>query len=65
MISRCIENFTDEGEIVYDPFMGIGTTAIACEDMGRNYYGSEIDKKVCDVGIKRLTNYQKIRKFIK
>jgi len=65
MISRCIENFTDEGEIVYDPFIGIGTTAVACKDLNRNYYGSEIDKKVCDVGIKRLTNYQKIRKFIK
>tara|TARA_R110001583_G_scaffold172384_1_gene326134 strand:+ start:2571 stop:3299 length:729 start_codon:yes stop_codon:yes gene_type:complete len=63
MIGRCIENFTDEGEVVYDPFIGIGTTAIACEDMRRNYYGSEIEKKVCDVAKNRLTNYNKIRIF--
>ncbi|MCX6778125.1 MAG: site-specific DNA-methyltransferase [Candidatus Micrarchaeota archaeon] len=33
-----------EDLIVYDPFMGIGTTALACIDLGVNYLGTEIDK---------------------
>tara|TARA_Y100001951_G_C11230851_1_gene234513 strand:- start:114 stop:770 length:657 start_codon:yes stop_codon:yes gene_type:complete len=64
MIFRCLDNYTDEGETVYDPFMGIGTTAIACVENGRNYYGSEINEEVCKLGTKRLTNYKKISKFI-
>ena len=34
----------DENTIVYDPFMGIGTTALACIDLGVNYLGTEINK---------------------
>ena len=38
MICAC----TDEGDVVYDPFMGSGTTALACVKYKRNYIGSEI-----------------------
>ena len=53
MISRCIENFTDEGEVVYDPFIGIGTTAAASYQMNRGYYGSEIDPQIHGIAEKR------------
>ena len=61
MINRCIENFTDEGEVVYDPFIGIGTTAIASYNMNRNYYGSEIDKKIYRIAVNRTENLKKIK----
>ncbi len=63
MIMRCIENYTEESDVVYDPFMGIGTTAIACLNSSRKYYGSEKNKKVYDIANNRLTNYQKISKL--
>ena len=43
------ENYT-----IYDPFMGSGTTARACKDLGRNYIGSEISKEYCDIAEQRL-----------
>ena len=39
---NCILSCTDEGDIVYDPFMGSGTTAVACKQTNRNFIGSEI-----------------------
>ena len=41
---------------VYDPFMGSGTTLIACEQMNRQCYGMEIDPLYCDVIVKRWEN---------
>lgn len=38
-----IENSTDAGDVVLDPFMGGGTTAKACHELGRLYIGTEID----------------------
>lgn len=50
-----IKNSTNKGDIVLDPFMGSGTTAIACINTERKYLGFEIDKgywEVCDKRIK-------------
>lgn len=44
---------SDEGDIVFDPFSGSGSTLIACEQTGRKCYGCEIDPKYCDVIRKR------------
>jgi site-specific DNA-methyltransferase (adenine-specific)/modification methylase len=49
-----IANFTQEGDLVYDPFMGTGTTAVACRRLNRNYVGSEIIKEYCDIAERRL-----------
>jgi len=43
-----------EGDVVYDPFMGSGTTAKACVLTGRNYIGSEISKDYVEIAEKRL-----------
>ncbi len=51
---RCIENYTEEGDIVYDPFMGIGTTAIACNKLNRKYVGSEINSETYELGLNRI-----------
>jgi DNA modification methylase len=34
--------YTKEDDIIYDPFMGTGTTGVACKLIGRNFIGSEI-----------------------
>ena len=53
MVKRCIENYTDVGDVVYDCFMGRGTTADACLDLDRKYIGSETKFLLCDLFDKR------------
>ena len=45
-----------ESEVVYDPFLGSGTTVIAAESKGRRCYGLEIEPAYCDVIVKRWEN---------
>lgn len=52
--SRCIQLFSYEGDLVYDPFMGVGTTAVACKRLNRNFIGSEVSKNYCAIAEKRL-----------
>jgi len=49
-----IEGFSEEGDIVYDPFMGTGTVAKVSKDKNRKYIGSEISKEYCEVIEERL-----------
>lgn len=44
LIQRLISNSSDEGDLVLDPFMGSGTTAVACIQSGRDYLGWELDE---------------------
>lgn len=43
--SKIITNFSKEGDLIYDPFMGIGTTAVASQSLKRNWIGSEISSE--------------------
>lgn len=49
-------NNTHEGDAVLDLFGGRGTTLIACEQLGRRAFTSELDPKYCDVIVKRYIN---------
>ena len=49
-----IENSTDEGEVVFEPFAGIGATAIAAKALGRKCVACEINQKYSEVIVKRL-----------
>jgi DNA modification methylase len=51
---RLIQLYTFENEIVMDPFMGSGQTAIAALRSGRHYVGYEIDQKYIDLAIQRI-----------
>lgn len=42
-----------QGGLIFEPFLGSGTTLIAAEQLGRRCYGTEIDPGCCDVIIKR------------
>ena len=53
-----IERLTNPGDLVYDPFLGGGTTAVACYQLGRNFIGSEIDPRVAEDARKRLAETQ-------
>jgi len=45
---------SNKGNLVLDPFMGSGTTAVACKELGRDFIGFEIDKEYVEVANKRL-----------
>lgn len=51
---NCILSCTNKNDIVYDPFIGSGTTALACVLAKRNYIGSEISKKYFEIVNKRI-----------
>ena len=54
VIELLVSNYTDKDNIVYDPFMGSGTTAEACENTRRRWIGSEIDKKYGELVKERM-----------
>lgn len=56
LVSRAVENSSRRGECIYDPFLGSGTTLIACEQTGRVGYGMEIDEGYTAVALERLAN---------
>ena len=53
LMQRPIRNHTRRGELVYDPFLGSGTTLAAAEQTGRICYGLELDPKYVDVVVER------------
>lgn len=57
LMERIIKLTTEEGDVVLDPFMGSGTTALACLNTNRKFIGFEIDKKYFDIANERISNY--------
>ena len=53
--SELIAPFSDEGEVVLDPFMGSGTTGVAAVKLGRKFIGIEIEPKYFDIACKRIS----------
>lgn len=52
-----IRNSSKKGDLVLDPFLGSGSTMIACEKIDRACFGMELDPKYCDVIIKRYADF--------
>ena len=53
LIAYCIMNSSMSNTLVLDPFLGSGTTLIACEQTDRSCFGIELDPKYCDVIVNR------------
>lgn len=57
LITELIEKYTKENDTVFDPFIGSGTTAIACIKTNRNYIGFEINPKYVEIANKRIEDF--------
>lgn len=49
-----VDNSSNENEIILDPFMGIGSTGIACKELNRSFIGIELDKNYFEIAKKRI-----------
>ena len=63
LLERLILMSTDAGDVVFDPFMGTGTTAVAAAKLGRRVIGSDIDRQYVDITRDKLTQAQPISKI--
>lgn len=55
LAEKIISNFTVEGDIVIDPFMGTGTTGVACKELNRSFVGIELDDEYFEIAKERIT----------
>jgi len=53
LVKKHIESWSNEGDLIYDPFMGSGTTSKMCIVTKRNYIGSELSPEYCEIEKKR------------
>ena len=54
LMKTLVENSTQKGDIVLDPFVGVGATALACIESERNYIGIELDKNYYNIANERV-----------
>lgn len=54
LLSEMIKILSNEGDLVFDPFMGSGSTGVAALMNGRKFFGSEISKEYCDISQSRM-----------
>lgn len=56
MIEKMVRNSSKVGDTVYDPFMGSGTTGVACRKLNRPFIGGDLDKQWFEIAKKRIKN---------
>lgn len=54
LVERCVLAFTDEEDIVYDPYVGVGSSIIGALKNGRRAFGSEKERQYVDIGRERI-----------
>ncbi len=62
MVKNLVLNSSAENDIILDPFIGSGTTAVACKELNRNYIGFEINEKYHSIAIDRLNGFTRQEK---
>lgn len=62
LIDRMVLGFTNQNDLILDPFIGSGTTAISCIQHNRKCIGFEINKEYCEIAKNRILEY---RAFLK
>ena len=63
LMSWVIKNYTNEGDTIFDPFMGSGTTGVAAVQLGRNFIGCEINPQYYEIAEKRIKQAQEARQL--
>ena len=63
LIQMLIEQYSNKGDIILDPFLGSGTTAVACVNTNRHYIGFELDPQYYDIACKRLDEVENAQNF--
>jgi site-specific DNA-methyltransferase (adenine-specific) len=63
LLAKLILASTNEGDIVFDPFLGSGTTSVTAKKLGRKYVGVEIDNYYCSLALKRLELAERDKKI--
>lgn len=64
LCKQLLSIYAKADDTCYDPFIGSGTTAIACEELGLNCIGSELSEKQCEWAENRIKNYLFIKNKI-
>lgn len=59
LIERLVKASSNEGDVVLDPFTGVGTCPVVCKRLGRKFVGIERDSRFVDATLKRLQNVEK------
>ena len=54
LMERLIRFFSKEGDLIFDPFMGSGTTAVAADRLGRRWFGCDINPDYVNMALERL-----------
>ena len=54
LFSNIVRDYSEEGQTILDPFLGSGTTAVACQNLKRNFIGIEISPEYCKIAEDRL-----------
>ena len=55
---RCIQLYTAEGDVILDPFIGAGSSALAAIKTNRRYVGYEIEQEYCDLTALRIASLE-------
>lgn len=61
LMTRLVERFTSPGDTILDPFMGSGTTGVACVNTGRKFIGIELDAEYFKIASARIAAAQAAR----
>jgi len=58
LIKKLLEIYSKQGELIFDPFLGSGTTAVACLSLNRHFIGIELSPEYCEIAKKRIKEIQ-------
>lgn len=53
----CVERLSNVGDIILDPFMGVGSTGVACLETGRKFIGIELDEHYYNIAVNRINGF--------